>query len=125
MRVSSVSLIVLHHYISVAQAQASSSAPSCTSTITPQNSAAPSVAPGWQAAVVAKNLTSPRGIKFDSQGGLLVVEQEKGIVRLTFGGEGACVQGNGSTVVIDDASVSPHSRDDSSTFQEYFVLMGS
>ncbi|PVH93956.1 Auxilliary activities family 12 protein [Periconia macrospinosa] len=105
-------LLLLHHYTlctAVVRAQSSSataSATPCSTTIALQSSATPSVAAGWQAAVVANSLTSPRGIKFDSQGGLLVVEQEKGIVRLTFSGEGSCARSNGSAqLVIDDPSL--------------------
>lgn len=112
MRVSNI-LLVFHYYLvsqNLVHAQSSSStstASPCTNTITPQSNATPSVAPGWQAAVVANNLTSPRGIKFDTEGALLVVEQERGIVRLTINGEGGCARNNGSPqLVIDDPSVS-------------------
>ncbi|CAI6240726.1 unnamed protein product [Periconia digitata] len=113
MHVSNTLLLVLHHHIlwaGLVRAQTSSSATStatpCASTIAPLNNATPSVAAGWQAAVVANNLASPRGIKFDTEGGLLVVEQDRGIVRLTFSGEGGCARSNGSAqLVIDDPSL--------------------
>lgn len=57
--------------------------------------------------MVANGLRSPRGILFDEEGALLVVEQEHGISRLTLTGDGPCVRQDGDTqVVIDDTSVS-------------------
>lgn len=45
---------------------------------------------------------------FDGEGGLLVVEQDKGVSRVTFDdGEGGCVRGKGDKkVIIEDESVS-------------------
>ncbi len=78
----------------------------CQSTIAPQH-AAPSVAPGFRVDVVANNLRTPRGILFDSEGGLLVVEQGHGISRLNLDGAGACVRATGNVqTVVDDTSVS-------------------
>lgn len=70
---------------SFATAQSSSSliAPSCSSTLSSPHSP-PSVAPGFVAQLVARNLTAPRGIQFDSNDHLLVVEQGKGITALGF-----------------------------------------
>ncbi|KAH6615266.1 soluble quino protein glucose/sorbosone dehydrogenase [Boeremia exigua] len=76
-------------------ASAQSTAPSaCSSTIAPQN-AAPSVAPGFRVEVVANNLRRPRSIHFDSEGGLLVVEQSQGIKRIRLTGDGSCVRQDG------------------------------
>lgn len=47
--------------------------------------------------VVANKLRDPRGLAFDSAGGLLVVEQGHGISRLSLTGDGACVRQNGAT----------------------------
>ncbi|RAR11318.1 soluble quino protein glucose dehydrogenase [Stemphylium lycopersici] len=76
----------------------------CESPIAPQN-AAPSVAPGFHAEVVANGLRDPRGIIFDREGGLLVVEQGYGVSRLSLTGDGACVQveGDVQSVVEDDS----------------------
>jgi len=64
------------------------------------------VAPGFRVHVVANNLRKPRGIQFDSAGGLLVVEQGHGISRVPLTGDGACVRQNGATqVVIDNDEV--------------------
>ena len=78
---------------------------SCPSPIAPAHGA-PSVAPGFRVEVVANNLRDPRGIQLDSAGGLLVVEQGHGIVRLPMSGEGACVKQNGATQrVVEDEEV--------------------
>lgn len=91
-----------------AAAQTSTTASSsCSSTIAPQH-AQPSVAPGWQVHVVASGLRDPRGLIFDSEGGLLVVEQGRGVSRLRMtGDEGACVRADGEVQrVIEDEAVS-------------------
>lgn len=88
-----------------AKAQSSSTAAACPSSIAPAHGA-PSVAPGFRVQVVANNLRRPRGIQFDSAGGLLVVEQGHGISRVPLTGDGACVRQNGATqVVVDDDEV--------------------
>ncbi|QIX02148.1 hypothetical protein AMS68_007665 [Peltaster fructicola] len=66
----------------VAFSQSSYGGSSCSATLT-ASYAAPSVASGYTAMLVAQNLTKPRGIKFDSAGNLLVVEQNVGISVLT------------------------------------------
>ena len=78
----------------------------CESPIAPQN-AAPSVAPGFHVEVVANGLRDPRGIMFDREGGLLVVEHGYGVSRLSLTGDGACVQVEGDVqMVVEDDSVS-------------------
>jgi glucose/arabinose dehydrogenase len=74
-----------------AKAQSSSMPAACPSSIAPAHGA-PSVAPGFRVQVAANNLLSPRGIQFDSAGGLLVVEQGHGISRVQLSGDGACVR---------------------------------
>lgn len=104
------SLLVLQYILSgsdvLARAQTTTAA-ACTSTIAPRH-AAPSLAAGWRAAVVANGLKSPRGILFDGNGALLVVEQSRGISRLAFNGDaGSCVRVNGDPdLVVDDPTVS-------------------
>lgn len=92
---------------STASESASASATACASTIAPQH-AAPSVAAGWRAEVVASGLSSPRGILFDSEGAMLVVEQGSGVVRVRLNEEaGSCVRIDGDKeTVIEDSSVS-------------------
>jgi len=67
---------------------------------------APSVAPGYEARLIAQNLEKPRGIVFDSKGSLLVVERGKGISahQLNYG-EGSCVSVKKSTTIIADKTV--------------------
>jgi len=99
-------------------ASTSASATACESTIAPQH-AAPSVAAGWRAEVVANGLSDPRGILFDSEGALLVVEQGTGIARVRFNEEqGSCVRMDGEKeMVIEDENVSLiSSRPDSDLF---------
>jgi glucose/arabinose dehydrogenase len=86
--------------------RAQTTASSCSSSIAPQH-VAPSVAPGFRVQVVANGLRDPRGIMFDREGGLLVVEQGHGVSRLSLGGEGACLSVQGEVQkVIEDESVS-------------------
>ena len=81
-----------------------STAAACSSTIAPQH--APTVAAGWTAQVVASGLRDPRGIIFDQEGHLLVVQQGYGISSLTLtDDEGACVRatGNATDIIVDSA----------------------
>jgi len=98
---------MLHFYLLIAFSLAfaraqTSSAPTCSTTLTPKN-AAPSVASGWDARVVATGLTNPRGIIFDSSGHLLVVQQGKGIgsLSLTDNGGACVIAGHPSDVILD------------------------
>lgn len=91
--------------LTVSAQSSSATSGACPSSIAPRNGA-PSVAPGFRAQVVANGLTEPRGLQFDSAGGLLVVEQERGISRINFEGDGACVrQRGGTTRVVDNNQV--------------------
>ncbi|KAF2869749.1 hypothetical protein BDV95DRAFT_497230 [Massariosphaeria phaeospora] len=84
--------------------RAQSAAAPCASTLAPKN-AAPSVAPGWSAQVVASGLQKPRGMVFDTRGHLLVVQQGVGIARVRLSAEkGACVRAEGEVadVVADE-----------------------
>ncbi|KAF2448014.1 soluble quino protein glucose dehydrogenase [Karstenula rhodostoma CBS 690.94] len=86
--------------VAVRAQSSTASASACASSIAPKN-AAPSVASGWRAEVVANGLDGPRAIVFDSEGGLLVVEGKKGISRISFGkGEGGCARGEGDREVV-------------------------
>ena len=101
----------LKHFIAawsvvVLSVNAQTTASACSSSIAPQH-AAPSVAPGFKVQVVANGLRDPRGIMFDREGGLLVVEQGHGVSRLRLGGEGSCVGVEGEVQrVVEDESVS-------------------
>lgn len=62
---------------------------------------APVVSNGWSAQLVAQNLTSPRGIIFDSAGNLLVVQQGAGIVHLALNDGGTtCLEVAKKTTLI-------------------------
>ncbi|KAF2654383.1 soluble quino protein glucose dehydrogenase [Lophiostoma macrostomum CBS 122681] len=90
-------------FIARVNAQTSTAA-ACT--IAPSNAPTISVAAGWTAQVVASGLKDPRGIIFDQEGRLLVVQQGYGISRLTLtDDEGACVRANGNAtdIIVDSA----------------------
>jgi glucose/arabinose dehydrogenase len=88
-----------------ARAQSSSTPAACPSSIAPAHGA-PSVAPGFRVQVIANNLRDPRGIAFDSAGGLLVVERGHGISRVQLSGDGACVKQTGATQkVVENEAV--------------------
>lgn len=70
-----------------AQSNDTSNSGGCSSELT-TNHSAPVVADGYTARLVATNLTSPRGLKFDTEDNLLVVEQEVGISVLRFQDDG-------------------------------------
>ena len=96
--------VALAQTASTSTTSAASSA--CPSTLTP-GYPAPSVASGYSASLIAQQLTKPRGIKFDTSGNLLVVEQGKGITALTLtSGNGDCVMVSNRTEIISDSSVS-------------------
>jgi len=78
---------------------------SCSSTLS-ANYPAPSVADGYKATLIANDLTDPRSILFDSEGHLLVVEQEVGIVALTLSiSDERCISTTGRRTVIADESL--------------------
>jgi hypothetical protein len=79
---------------------------SCSVTLT-ASYPAPSVAAGYEARLIANGLTAPRGIIFDNQGHLLVVEQSSGIVGLTLADDGgACLSMISKQTIINDTTVS-------------------
>ena len=76
------------------------SASACATTLTPTNSIRPTVASGYQMALVATGLTSPRSMEFDSSGNLIVVEQGSGVLNLVLDSEGPCINvGNAKTLI--------------------------
>ena len=101
--ISAAALVVVGLLLPSAYAQA------CTTTITPALGIKPSIASGYAYAVVATGLTSPRGIEFDSQGKLLVVEEGLGVTLKTIGSTGTgatCASFSASKTLITDGSVS-------------------
>lgn len=78
----------------------------CSTTLTPTNSIKLCVASGYQAALVATGLTSPRSIQFDGSGNLLVVEQSKGVTSLHFDDNGGiCVSVMSQDSVVEATDV--------------------
>lgn len=82
-------------------------ASSCSTSLEPTRSIKPSVASGYEVAVVATGLAKPRSIAFDTLGNLLVVEADAGIVNLVFqddGGTCLSVKSNRKVISNSDAS---------------------
>jgi glucose/arabinose dehydrogenase len=88
-----------------AQSDSSSASAACSPTLT-ADYAAPSVASGYTVRLIATGLTSPRGIKIDTEGNLLVVEEGVGITALRLNnGSGSCVNVASQDTVISDESL--------------------
>lgn len=84
-----------------------SAAYNCSNPLTPQNGVKPSVASGYQVALIATGLTSPRSISFDSAGNLLVLQQGAGIANLVFQDTGGtCLSVKSKRDVLKDKNVS-------------------
>lgn len=84
----------------------SQSPPNCPS-LTPTNSIKPSIASGYQAALVATGLTKPRSIEFDNAGNLLVVQAGAGIASLQLQDNGGtCVSVKSKKTVVQASAVS-------------------
>ncbi|KAL8719453.1 MAG: hypothetical protein Q9225_003542 [Loekoesia sp. 1 TL-2023] len=75
--------LFLHLAYTIAQAASAPSSSSCGSALQPKYPT-PSLAPGYQAQLIATNLTKPRGLVVDGNGQLLVVQQGVGITSLTI-----------------------------------------
>lgn len=83
-------------------------APGCTSTLTSSHPT-PVVASGWSVQLVATGLARPRGILFDSNGALLVVQQGVGIVHLALNSsENFCVEVSKITNLVNSSAVRPN-----------------
>jgi glucose/arabinose dehydrogenase len=65
--------------------------------------AAPIVAKGFTARVVISNLTRPRGMVFDTEGNLLVVQNRKEITAFSMATTGSCVKVTGKRTVLNAA----------------------
>ncbi|SMQ46525.1 unnamed protein product [Zymoseptoria tritici ST99CH_1A5] len=74
----------------------------CEGALTPSY-VAPAVADGYTARLIADSLTEPRSIKFDSQGALLVVQQNVGIsVHTLVDGENDCLSIGSSKWLVNN-----------------------
>ena len=75
--------------------------------LTPTNSIKPTVASGYQMALVATGLTAPRSMEFDGDGNLLVVQQGAGLINLVLNdGGGTCLSVKSSKNVVQNSGVS-------------------
>jgi glucose/arabinose dehydrogenase len=73
----------------------------------PPATTAPIVASGFTARVFANGLTKPRGMVFDTEGNLLVVQNGRGIIAIKLKDDGgSCVSAAGTQSVVADTSVS-------------------
>ena len=96
--------ILIASLLSRVIAQSSSS---CSTTLTPTNSIKPSVASGYEVALVATGLTKPRSIQFDSSGNLLVVQAGSGIESLQLQDNGGtCVNVKSKKTIVSSNGVS-------------------
>jgi glucose/arabinose dehydrogenase len=68
---------------------------------------APVMADGWESRLIMTGLSRPRSILFDSEGGLLVVQQRAGITHLQLAdGNGTCLSVAKRTELVRDSQVS-------------------
>lgn len=77
----------------------------------PSGKIRPSVASGYHYQVVATGLSRPRGIHFDNDGNLLVVESRSGgrVVAFTLDeDDDGCITASGPRTVTEDADVCLH-----------------
>ena len=79
---------------------------SCSTTLTPTNSIKPSVASGYQAALIATGLTKPRSLQFDNAGNLLVAQAGSGIESLQLEDNGGtCISVKSMKNVVQNKDV--------------------
>lgn len=96
--ISSLPLLLLQFGIATAQ--------SCSNNLS-VTYPAPVAASGWQFRLIANGFTRPRGIAFDNDGGLLVVESGVGLTHLTLNDEGGtCLTVKSQKRLISDENVS-------------------
>lgn len=82
-------------------------ASTCSASLKPTKSIKPSVASGYEVALVATGLAKPRSIAFDTLGNLLVVEADQGIVNLVFQDDGGtCLRVKSKRKVISNSDAS-------------------
>ncbi|KAF2455199.1 soluble quino protein glucose/sorbosone dehydrogenase [Lineolata rhizophorae] len=90
--------------IALAALQARALAQSCPSLTA--NYPSPSVADGFDARLIVQDLTKPRGMVFDHEGNLLVVESGKGITAMSLSyGDGSCVSVQEKKTIVSDTSL--------------------
>ncbi|KAH9222266.1 soluble quino protein glucose/sorbosone dehydrogenase [Leptodontidium sp. 2 PMI_412] len=68
--------------------------------------AAPVMADGWESRLIVNGLRQPRSILFDTEGALLVVEQQTGIRHLRLAdGNGTCLSVQDETTLVQDSAL--------------------
>lgn len=93
--------------VGVEQVAAAAAASACPTILKPSYDD-PVVGSGWTAQLIAQGLVAPRGIAFDKNGALLVVQQGSGIVHMTFTDNGGtCLIVNQTRAVVNNTDVSP------------------
>lgn len=91
---------------STSAASSTSAVGACPTVLTPLYEA-PVVGSGWTAQLIVNDVMTPRGIIFDQNDALLVVQQGSGIVRVTFNDYGGtCLVVNETTTVVENSDVS-------------------
>ena len=88
----------------IAQAASAQASKSCASALQPSYPA-PSLAPGYKAQLIARNLTKPRGLIVDSDGQLLVVQQQVGITSLRIQDQDGCIIVSKKTDLVMNADL--------------------
>jgi glucose/arabinose dehydrogenase len=63
------------------------------------------IAPGFSAYVLARNLKSPRGLVFDKEGNLVVLEKSKGITTIKLREDGGCPSIEYRATIVNDITV--------------------
>lgn len=77
----------------------------CPNKLKPANAMNP--AKGWTVQLVANSFNKPRGIHFDDNGGLLVVDSGAGVVHLSLKDDGdTCVYVDKHTTLVSSKDVS-------------------
>lgn len=107
---SRIFLIAFTATLSIFVSPVWSASSSCSTSVTATNGLKPSVASGYQVALVATGLTNPRSIQFDTLGNLLVLQDGAGIANLVFqddGGTCLSVKSTRNVIKYKDVSVLP------------------
>ena len=86
-------------------AQATSNPSSTSCPVLRPSYPAPSLAPGYKAQLIARNLTKPRGLVVDSDGRLLIVEQGVGVSSLSIKEQGGCLTPSQKSYVVRNANL--------------------
>jgi glucose/arabinose dehydrogenase len=100
---ASAAVALLSTIAAVAAGASSSSCPSNTLSVSYPT---PVAASGWSYRLIADGFTKPRGIAFDSDGGLLVIDSGVGLAHLKFNDEGGtCLTVANKTMLVESQEV--------------------